>query len=781
MSIANRIARSLERDADLPIGERVKKGARFLAASISAPFHLRHCTTVGRRARTIGAPNVENEGTIEIGSDVVLNSQFSPVELTTLPGGKIQIGTNVRINFGTTVSASRLVSISDDVSIGPYCIIADSEIPGVSDSGEAIQIEAGVWLAGRVTVLPGTRIGAGSVITAGSIVSGDVPANVVAGGIPARTLRSLSDSIPSAKASSARIPETRPAEVAGRSNGGSAHLTGVVLADFTIGDLGVRLAATDDTPAMVVASAPFCQTTQMLLQGPPQEARDFLLVWTRPELVSPAFDRILRSKASSVAELENDADAFSQLVIRGAEPYRFAFVATWTLPPDQRGRGLLDARAGGATWALNIMNRRLMEQLGSAKNVFVLDAQRWIAASGSGRRPNAKGWYLGKVPFHSEVFAEASRDVKAAARALMGQSRKLLIVDLDDTLWGGIVGDVGWENLQLGGHDGVGEAFADFQRAVQNLARRGIVLGIVSKNTESVALEAFRSHSEMILKLEDFAAWRINWEDKARNVLELANELNLGLQSVVFIDDSALERARVREALPEVLVPEWPTDKLLYPSALAALTCFDTAAITQEDKDRTRLYAEERERSQQRQKVGSMEDWLASLDIRVDVEPLGPANLARASQLLNKTNQMNLTTRRLAEAELAEWATHPDRAFWTFSVSDRFGTAGLTGLLGLEVSGTACRIVDFVLSCRVMGRRVEETMAHVAVEWARARDLKSVNAQLVPTKKNQPCLEFWNRSGFAGVGGDSLFTWDALREYGLPECITTNWSENAVV
>jgi FkbH-like protein len=781
LSLANKIARSLTRDADLPIAERIKKGARFVAASISAPLHLRHCTTVGRRARTIGAPNVENGGTIEIGNDVVLNSQFSPVELIAVAGGKIQLGENVRINFGTTVNASRLVSIADDVSIGPYCIIADSEIPGVSDTAAPIEIEAGVWLAGRVTVLPGTRIGAGSVITAGSIVSGDIPANVVAGGIPARTLRSLADPIPSPETSASDVRETHPAKIGAHSYGGSVPLAGVVLADFTIGDLGVRLADPRDEPAMTVASAPFCQTTQMLLQGPPQDGHDFLVVWTRPELVSSAFDRILQSRAASAAELEADVDAFCQLLIRGAEPYRFAFVATWTLPPNQRGRGLLDARDGGATWALSIMNRRLMLQLGGATKIFVLDAQRWIAASGSGRRPTAKGWYLGKVPFHSEVFAEAARDVKAAARAVLGQSRKLLILDLDDTLWGGIVGDVGWENLQLGGHDGVGEAFADFQRAVQSLARRGILLGIVSKNTESVALEAFRSHSEMILKLEDFAGWRINWEDKARNVLDLANELNLGLQSVVFIDDSALERARVREALPEVLVPEWPSDKLLYPSALAALTCFDAVAITQEDKDRTRLYAEERERSQQRQKVGSMEDWLASLGIRVDVEPLGAANLARASQLLNKTNQMNLTTRRLTEAELAEWATHADRALLTFSVSDRFGTAGLTGLLGLEASGSDCRIVDFVLSCRVMGRRIEETMAYVAVEWARARDLKSVYAQLIPTKKNQPCLEFWNRSGFTRVDGDSPFTWDAMREYGLPECIATNWTENAVV
>jgi FkbH-like protein len=142
---------------------------------------------------------------------------------------------------------------------------------------------------------------------------------------------------------------------------------------------------------------------------------------------------------------------------------------------------------------------------------------------------------------------------------------------------------------------------------------------------------------------------------------------------------------------------------------------------------------------------------------------------------------MNLSTRRLTEAELADWAADPDRAFWTFTVSDRFGAAGLTGLLGLEVSGRTCRIVDFVLSCRVMGRRVEETITHVAVAWARTRDMDSVEARLLPTKKNQPCLDFWNRSGFTKRDGEFLFTWDAAREYAVPELITMNWSENALV
>ena len=170
---------------------------------------------------------------------------------------------------------------------------------------------------------------------------------------------------------------------------------------------------------------------------------------------------------------------------------------------------------------------------------------------------------------------EAAADIRAAFVGLRGAAKKLLVLDLDDTLWGGIVGDAGWENLRLGGHDPQGESFADFQRAIKNLKRRGVVLALVSKNEESVALEAIRNHPEMVLKEDDFVGWRINWTDKARNIAELATELNLGLQSVVFIDDNPVERARVREALPEVFVPEWPEDKLLYASAFGQLRCFD--------------------------------------------------------------------------------------------------------------------------------------------------------------------------------------------------------------
>src|SRR5438477_3724449 len=198
----------------------------------------------------------------------------------------------------------------------------------------------------------------------------------------------------------------------------------------------------------------------------------------------------------------------------------------------------------------------------------------------------------------------------------------------------------------------------------------------------------------MVLELVGFAGWRINWRDKAENINALMNELNLGLDSAVFIDDSAVERARVRETLPGLFVPEWPSDKRLYPQALLFLDCFDRPCLTEEDRHRSRMSAVDRERKQSKIDLGNLEEWLASLNTSVRVEELNQANLPRAAQLLNKTNQMNLSTRRMSEADFHAWAREKDRRAWTFRVSDKFGNSGLTGILTIEIDGLRATIID---------------------------------------------------------------------------------------
>ncbi len=552
----------------------------------------------------------------------------------------------------------------------------------------------------------------------------------------------------------------------------------VTLSDFNLSNFNALLANDAERPEVRVIETPFGQVQGLLADAGAEcwrEKPDAAVVWTQPQAVAPSLAEILRGGAAAAERVLDEVAGYVDLLLRLRGRVASVFVPTWVLPCYERGLGLLDLRhEQGLSRLVLALNSHLCQRLAAESDFFVLDAQRWIA--GAGKEAFApKLWYLAKVAYGAPVFRQAAAEVKAALCALAGETRKLIVLDLDDTLWGGIVGDVGWENLHLGGHDSEGEAFADFQAALKALSRRGILLGIVSKNDEAVALEAIDRHPEMLLRRGDFAAWRINWKDKAQNLADLVAELNLGLQSVVFIDDNPVERARVREALPEVLVPEWPRDKSLYRKALSEMLCFDSAAFSAEDRARADLYRQERARSAARVEVASFEEWLTTLAMQVRIEALAAENLPRAAQLLNKTNQMNLSTRRMNEAELAAWTEQAEHWFFVVHVEDKFGSAGLTGLLALERERNVLRVVDFVLSCRVMGRKVEEVMLAAAVEQARRADCESVRARYLPTAKNKPCLEFFQRSGFAAGSEGNEFTWLATETYPVPEQVRVEW------
>jgi FkbH-like protein len=548
----------------------------------------------------------------------------------------------------------------------------------------------------------------------------------------------------------------------------------LLLADFTVDSLAGLLDNDPSAPRLTCTAGPFDSVRPALLDETFDCWRpmpDLTVVWTLPERVSETFSRASQFEQVDHAEVMAEVDAFAQTLKKASGRSRFWLVPSWSLPPDERGYGLIDARAGlGLSDLMARMNLRLSAALADAGHIFVLNTNRWISQAGRFAR-NPKLWYMGKVAFNNDVFAAAAGEIKAAAQSLLVGPRKLVIVDLDDTLWGGVVGEVGRDGIRLGGHDPIGEAFVDFQRRLKALTRRGVLLGIVSKNEEAAALEALREHPEVVLRPKDFAGWRINWQDKAQNVHELVQELNLGLQSAVFIDNSAAERGRVSAALPDVLVPEWPSDPMLYTSTLKSLACFDTAAVTAEDAARTGQYVAERARQASKREVASVEDWLRSLELRVTVSHLTPGNRERTAQLLNKTNQMNLSTRRLSAEELDSWLATQGNDLRTVRVQDKFGDAGLTGIVSVTVDGDACRLVDFVLSCRVFGRKVEETLVYLAVSMAADGGATYLEARLIPTAKNNPCRAFFKRSGLE-TAGDGVYRWPLDRAYPLPDCIT---------
>jgi FkbH-like protein len=698
----------------------------------------------------LGRPIVHNDGRIEIGPDVTLRSHGSPVRLTATESGTIVVGAGAVIDLGANVYSERSVRIEEDVVVGPNVVICDRDEHG--RTGE-ILIEAGARIGANARLIGGCHVGRGARVLAGTLVRGDARARDI--------VEPLAPTGPRVESKPAAGTNGVTQQDASKRRLPTREMSVLIAADFTVDELAEHLShAGADGLELDAEVAPFDQVTPTLMSlGGRAKKIDLAIAWTRPDAVSPSFRDLLLGGAPDRAAVMADVDAFAGTVLANADAARFVFVPSWVLPPWRRGLGMLELRADKASAMLMRMNLRLSEVLAQASNVFLLDSQRWLAAARD-EGVDPKLWHAGKVAFTSDVFAEAARDIRAALLGVSGMSKKLVIVDLDDTMWGGIVGDVGWENLRLGGHDPGGEAFVQFQHQLVALTRRGVALAVVSKNEETTALDAMRNHPEMVVRPEMLAAHRINWRDKAQNIVEIVQELNLGLQSVVFIDDNPVERGRVSDALPEVHVPDWPQDPTHYPRALESLRCFDTPSISKEDTERNEMYATERARVTLRKTASSLDDWLATLELLVRFEPLGASNLVRAAQLLNKTNQMNLRTRRMSESELSAWSKAGEREVWTVHVRDRFGDAGLTGLVGLARVEEDVSLEDYVLSCRVMGRRVEETMLWAARVRGAALGGRRLRVSPIATAKNKPCLDFFANAGLEPAGGGYVLPLD---------------------
>jgi FkbH-like protein len=515
-----------------------------------------------------------------------------------------------------------------------------------------------------------------------------------------------------------------------------------LVTDFTAGALAGLLAhgGGGEAPALVPlehAAGPLQATLHAALAAD-AAPRTVTVVWADPVRSVAGVGAAAAFEDVDPAAVAAEVTALADLVVRLAARRRAVLFVRWGRGEDP-GFGLIDLHHPQAPGRLIAdADAALRTAFAATPNVLTLDPLPWLV--GAGPTPwSPRQWFATKVPFGAGVLQAAADAVRRAVRTLDAGSRRIVLLDLDDTLWGGLVGEVGREGLVLGGHDPRGEAFVAFQQDLRRLTRIGVQLALVSRNDETVALDAFDDHPEMVLTRADLAGWRIGWGDKGAAVADLLDELRLGPASAVFLDDSPAERGRVREALPEVLVPEWPTTPLLYRSALRALGCFDPATLSREDRARTAAYAAERARTGDAAAAASIDDWLASLGLVVDVRPLEDVDLARAAQLVNKTNQVNLATRRMTEAELAALAAAPDTDVVTVRVADRYGEAGLTAVLAVRTEGDVAELTDLVMSCRVMGRGVERTLLHVACRLAAARGATTLAATFVPTARNAPC------------------------------------------
>lgn len=546
---------------------------------------------------------------------------------------------------------------------------------------------------------------------------------------------------------------------------------GVALSNFTIGEFTGYLNSKGSRHEIACDEAPFDSVFPVLYDDASLYwvDYDFMVLWTTPAVIG-AYARMMAFETVEVEEILQQTRDYAAAIIARSKHFKHIFVPSWSLPEWVRGYGIADMQMNkGLRNVLMQMNLLLAEAFTVCDNVFFMDVSSWTSRVINAYSP--KTWYMGKIPFKSKVFLYAVEDILAAMDTFAGMARKLIVLDLDNTLWGGVVGDDGWENIRLGGTDFIGEAFKDFQRVLRGLKNRGIILALASKNEESVAMEAIDKHPEMVLRRSDFAMWRINWNDKAENIASMVKALNIGLQSVVFIDDSAIERARVEEALPEVLVPDWPKDVTAYASTLMSMPCFDALAVSSEDLKRTEMYIAEQQRTQQFSDAPSADEWLRQLDLKVFAESYSDVNAERTVQLLNKTNQMNLTTRRLNRAQLEQWLAVDGRELWVYHVEDKYGQYGLTAIASMEVIGDKALITDFIMSCRVMSRQVENAVLHHLSVVARAKGVKNMVAHYLPTAKNRPLLRFLQNSRFTDEP-DHCFAVDLSHGWPVPDFIT---------
>lgn len=533
----------------------------------------------------------------------------------------------------------------------------------------------------------------------------------------------------------------------------------LLVGDSTLDPLGRQLERSSGQPVLKCTSAPYGQIYQILLDGshPAWSCNpDILVVWASAKLSLPSFAKLLNFEIDSITidfdAALREAEQFAEAILKAAARVNLVLVPTWFLPTHDRWIQTLTWKNGvGVSNLLARVNLMLAEKFAAQPNIVLLDAGYWQASLAQSAF-DPRMFAVAKILYSQKLFEKAAKEMKAVIRGSLGQAKKVIVCDLDNTLWGGVVGDDGPQNIKLGAPDPLGECFHAFQAVLKGLGSRGILLAICSKNEETLALSVIEEHPAMILRKSDFVAWRINWKDKAENLLALAEELNLGLDSFVFLDDSPQERDQVRNLLDQVYVPDLPASPSEFAPFLSSLDCFETPSLGKEDFKRTEMYRAERDRKDAFDVSGDVENWLRSLEIKVSVAPLRRESLPRAAQLLNKTNQFNLTLRRLDEQSLWAWFEDSANSLYTFNVSDRFGDFGLVGLSSISMAGTDARVADFVMSCRVMGKKVEEALLGYTVERAKAAGAVHVIAPAVDGPRNGPAKTFFASKCLVGDG-----------------------------
>jgi FkbH-like protein len=470
------------------------------------------------------------------------------------------------------------------------------------------------------------------------------------------------------------------------------------------------------------------------------------IVWTKVDSVINSFNKILDYEKVNHKALIKETDIYINLIKQLSLNSDHVLVFSWSLPQLSKGKFLNDfTNDAGITKNLNILNKRVADSLKKYKNISFLNTNYITDKNDADYNP--KLWFLAKIPFTQKIFELASNEIFRTLQAIKGQFIKLIVVDLDNTLWGGNVGDLGWQKINLGGHNALGEAFVEFQKKLRALNNLGVQLAISSKNEESKALAAITKNKNMILKQKNFISWKINWEDKAKNIKEILKELNLSAENVLFLDDNLRERMRVKKGIKGINVLDLSDGPFFYASILMNSGNFDFSRNTTiEDSKRSKYYKDNSKRIKLKEKFISEENWLRSLNTKVSFKKLDSSNQDRILQLILRVNQMNLTTRRLSLKNLLDLQKKPNNYLMCCDLKDRFGEMGIIGFFNLEIRNNIAVVKDFLLSCRAFGRDIEKSMCIKMIQLVKSKKVRIIELNYIKTEKNLPCLNFLKKN-----------------------------------
>ena len=452
-----------------------------------------------------------------------------------------------------------------------------------------------------------------------------------------------------------------------------------------------------------------------------------------PSQVSDEIDRVLTMITQFVTVLRQHINA--------------PIVVNNFLLPRHPAFGILDVQSEQhQTHAILRLNLELLRCLKKFHNVYLIDYMSLLAQIGSEQGIDERYWQIGRAPVGHNALIPLGQEYGKFVRALCGKARKCLVLDCDNVLWGGIVGEEGLNNIRLGTAF-PGLSYQSFQREILNLHDRGVILALCSKNNELDVLEVLRNHPDMLLREKNFSTWQINWNDKASNLMLIAQELNIGLDSIVFVDDDRFECDLVRERLPQVAVVQLSSDPLTFSAALHAKAYFDTLVFSEEDKKRNQMYRDQSVRKNLNLSAGSIEEYLTSLEMVAQIGLVDDTSMARVAQLTQKTNQFNLTTRRYSEGDIRLMQSSGADIFY-LKLRDLVSDMGLVGVAIVKYSDPKAEIDTFLLSCRVLGRRVEEAFLAQILHHAKThRNCRSVLGYYYATKKNQQAGVSVGRAG----------------------------------